>query len=120
MIPAVIGIVLLTIPLFLWLIAGKSFLVLAVVMTILGLLKALYFGALPSVMADVFTGPVRATGLSFSYNAAVAVFGGFTPMICAFLIETTGQPVAPGYYLAVLSIVSITALGAAFRFRSVR
>lgn len=120
MIPAVIGIVLLTIPLFLWLIAGKSFLVLAVVMTILGLLKALYFGALPSVMADVFTGPVRATGLSFSYNAAVAAFGGFTPMICAFLIETTGQPVAPGYYLAVLSIVSITALGAAFRFRSVR
>ncbi|PQZ96943.1 MFS transporter [Arthrobacter sp. MYb224] len=120
MVPAALAIMVLTIPLFLWLIAGQTFLVLAVVMTILGLLKALYFGALPSVMADVFSDSTRATGLSFSYNAAVAVFGGFTPMICAFLIEATGQPIAPGYYLAVLSIVSIVALGSAFRFRAVR
>ncbi len=120
MIPAAIAIALLTIPLFLWLIAGKTFLVLAMVMTILGLLKALYFGALPSVMADVFSDSSRATGLSFSYNASVAVFGGFTPMICAFLIEMTGQAIAPAYYLAILAVVSITALGSAFRFRSVR
>ncbi|MEF9873312.1 MULTISPECIES: MFS transporter [Micrococcaceae] len=120
MIPAALAIMLLTIPLFLWLIAGKTFLVLAVVMVILGLLKALYFGALPSVMADVFSDSSRATGLSFSYNTSVAIFGGFTPMICAFLIEATGQPIAPGYYLAVLAIVSIAALGSAFRFRAVR
>lgn len=62
----------------------------------------------------------RATGLSFSYNAAAAVFGGFTPMIAAFLIETTGQAVAPGYYLAVLACVSLVALGTGFKYRGIR
>lgn len=120
MIPAAIGIGVLTIPLFFWLIAGRTFLVLALVMIILGLLKSLYFGALPSVMAEVFTDKTRATGLSFSYNTAVAVFGGFTPMICAYLIEVTGQPMAPSYYLAVLAAVSIVALASAVKFRGVR
>lgn len=120
MIPAAIAIAVLTIPLFMWLIAGRTFLVLALVMIVLGLMKSVYFGALPSVMADVFPAKTRATGLSFSYNTAVAVFGGFTPMICAYLIEVTGQPMAPSYYLAVLAGVSIVALASAVKFRGVR
>ncbi|WP_418909019.1 MFS transporter [Glutamicibacter endophyticus] len=119
MIPAAILIGTLTIPLFFGLIAGKNFLVLALVMVLLGVLKALYFGALPSVMADVFTKQTRATGLSFSYNASVALFGGFTPMICAYLIEVTGQPIAPGYYLAALATLSIIALVSSMKFRAV-
>ncbi|WP_313812086.1 MFS transporter [Glutamicibacter sp.] len=120
MIPTALGIMLVTIPLFLWMTAAKTFTVLATVMVILGLLKALYYGALPSVMADAFSDATRATGLSFSYNASVAIFGGFTPMICSFLIQSTGQDVAPGYYLAVLAIVSISALFAGFRWRNIR
>ncbi|MBP2387259.1 MFS transporter [Paeniglutamicibacter kerguelensis] len=120
MVPAAIAIAVLTIPLFMWLIAGRTFLVLALVMIILGLMKSVYFGALPSVMADIFPSKTRATGLSFSYNAAVAVFGGFTPMICAYLIEVTGQPMAPSYYLAVLAGVSIVALASAVKYRGVR
>ncbi|MBV1781106.1 MFS transporter [Paeniglutamicibacter sp. ABSL32-1] len=120
MVPAAIAIAVLTIPLFMWLIAGRTFLVLALVMVVLGLLKSVYFGALPSVMADVFPAKTRATGLSFSYNTAVAVFGGFTPMICAYLIEATGQAMAPSYYLAVLAGVSIVALASAVKFRGVR
>ena len=120
MVPAAITIAVLTIPLFMWLIAGRTFLVLALVMIILGLMKSVYFGALPSVMADVFPPKTRATGLSFSYNTAVAVFGGFTPMICAYLIEVTGQPMAPSYYLAVLAGVSLVALASAVKYRGVR
>lgn len=120
MIPAAAAIAVLTIPLFMALIAGRSFLVLALVMIMLGLMKAVYFGALPSVMSDVFPERARATGLSFSYNTAVAVFGGFTPMICAWLIEATGQAMAPSYYLAVLACMSIIALASAFKYRGVR
>lgn len=120
MVPTVVVLMVAVIPLFLWVIHAKSFLVLALVMTILGLLKAAYFGALPSFMSDAFDPRNRATGLSFSYNTAVVAFGGFTPMIAAFLIQQTGQPVAPGYYLAVVALISLAALGAGLKLRGIR
>ncbi|MDQ1060263.1 MHS family proline/betaine transporter-like MFS transporter [Arthrobacter globiformis] len=120
MVPSVIITGLMVIPLFLWLIAGKSLLVLAATMTILGCLKAAYFGALPSLMSDAFDARSRTTGLSFSYNASVAAFGGFTPMVATYLIETTGQAIAPGYYLAVLACLSLAALGAGLKWQGIR
>lgn len=108
------------VPLFMWLIAVPSFLTLALVMTILGLLKALYFGALPSVMSDAFPVHSRATGLSFGYNVTTAIFGGFTPTIAAALVAATGQAVSPGYCILAVSLVSIAALIGAVRIRGIR
>lgn len=108
------------VPLFVWVTHVPSFLTLAAAMTVLGILKACYFGALPSVMSDVFPARARATGLSFSYNTAVGVFGGFTPTIAAALVAGTGSQVSPGYYLLAVSFVSLAALAAAFRTRGVR
>ncbi len=42
--------------------------------------------------------PVRCTGLAFAYNAA-SLFGGTTPMIAAWLINTTHTPLAPAGWL---------------------
>ncbi|KQR01205.1 hypothetical protein ASF72_13365 [Arthrobacter sp. Leaf141] len=120
MVPTVIVLMIGVVPLFLWVITARSFLVLALVMTILGLLKAAYFGALPSVMSDAFDPRTRATGLSFSYNTAVVAFGGFTPMIAAFLVQQTGQAVAPGYYLAVVAVISLVALASGVKLRGIR
>ncbi|MEV6030230.1 MFS transporter [Nonomuraea sp. NPDC052116] len=120
MIPAAVLIGGSVVPLFLWLTASPSFLTLTLCMTILGLLKAAYFGALPSVMADAFPVQARATGLSFSYNAAVAVFGGFTPAIAAALVSGTGSQVSPAYYLLAVSFLSIAALASALRTRGIR
>ena len=41
-------------------------------------------------------------------------------MIAAYLIETTGQAMAPGYYLAVLACLSLAALGAGLKWRGIR
>ncbi|WJH24080.1 MFS transporter [Pseudarthrobacter defluvii] len=120
MVPTVVVLLVAVVPLFLWVISARSFLVLALVMTVLGLLKAAYFGALPSVMSDCFDARARATGLSFSYNTAVVAFGGFTPMIASYLVQQTGQAVAPGCYLAVIAIISIVALVAGVKFRGIR
>ncbi|HEY1156503.1 MAG TPA: MFS transporter, partial [Arthrobacter sp.] len=120
MVPTVVVLLVAVVPLFLWVISARSFLVLALVMTILGLLKAAYFGALPSVMSDSFDARARATGLSFSYNTAVVAFGGFTPMIASYLVQQTGQAVAPGYYLAVIAVISLAALASAGKFRGIR
>jgi MHS family proline/betaine transporter-like MFS transporter len=120
MIPAAVLIGASVVPLFVWLTAAPSFLTLTLCMTILGLLKAAYFGALPSVMADAFPVAARATGLSFSYNTAVAVFGGFTPTIAAALVSGTGSQVSPGYYLLAVSFLSVAALAGAHRTRGIR
>ena len=108
------------VPLYVWVTKSPSFLTLTIAMTILGLLKAAYFGALPSVMADAFPAHTRATGLSFGYNATVAIFGGFTPTIAAALIATTGSPVSPGYYLVLTACLSVAALVVAHRKRGIR
>ncbi|MFK0072364.1 MFS transporter [Arthrobacter woluwensis] len=115
---AVIGVV--VVPLFLWLDLARSVGALLLCMVVLGALKSLYFAALPSVMGDVFPAATRATGLALSYNTAVAVFGGFTPMIAAWLIGTTGQAISPGLYLVALAVISILSLLAAAKFRAIR
>ncbi|QOZ85523.1 MULTISPECIES: MFS transporter [Chromobacterium] len=76
----------------------------------LALLKALYFSVIPSVMADLFPPASRATGIALSYNIAVTLFGGFAPLICIWLIKSTGDDLAPAYYLVVLGIFSLAAV----------
>ena len=120
MLPSAVLIGAAAVPLFLWLTASPSFLTLTLCMTVLGLLKAAYFGALPSVMSDAFPTEARATGLSFSYNTTVAVFGGFTPTIAAALVASTGSQVSPAYYLLAVALLSITALAAGARFHGIR
>ncbi|MEV0734792.1 hypothetical protein AB0I51_02245 [Streptomyces sp. NPDC050549] len=72
------------------------------------------------MMADVFPARARATGLSFSFNMTVALFGGFTPTIAAALIEATGSPVSPGYYLPATAVLSTAALTVALRTGRIR
>lgn len=120
MIGAAAAIGICVVPLYVWVTASPSFVTLTVAMMILGLLKAIYFGALPSVMADAFPVHTRATGLSFSYNATVGIFGGFTPTIATAMIAATGSPVSPGYYLLATASLSIVALVAASRSRGIR
>jgi MFS family permease len=75
-----------------------------------GLLKAVYFGALPALMAETFPVETRATGMAISYNIGVTIFGGFAPLIVASLIQATGSKLAPAYYLTLLGVISLFAL----------
>lgn len=76
----------------------------------LAFLKSIYFSAVPSVMADLFPTATRASGMAFSYNVAVTLFGGFAPLICTLLINATGSSLAPGYYLMLMAVLSSIAL----------
>ncbi|AJC60443.1 MFS transporter [Streptomyces sp. 769] len=120
MVPAAALIGLSAVPLFIWLTRAPSFLTLALCMTVLGLLKAAYVGALPSVMSDAFPAEARATGLAFSYNTTVALFGGFTPTIATTLVTATGSRISPSYYLLAVSALSIAALVGGCRIRGIR
>jgi Arabinose efflux permease len=97
-------------PAFMLLERFPSFTVLMLVMLWLGALKAIYFGALPALMSEAFPPATRATGLALSYNLGTAIFGGFTPVVVAWLISMTGSKLAPSFYLMVCAAVSLVAL----------
>lgn len=65
-------------------------------------------GAVPLVMVRAFKAPVRFSGLSFSYNLAYAICGGFTPILVSVL--SSQSPLGPGLYVACLSVLML-ALG---------
>jgi hypothetical protein len=44
------------------------------------------------------------------YAISIAVFGGFTQFIIKWLIDVTGSPLAPGWYLSVALIVGGVAM----------
>ncbi len=81
----------------------------------LALLKSIYFGALPALMAELFPVATRATGMSIGYNIGVTVFGGFTPAITVWLLSVTGNRSAPGLYLMFTASVSLVTLAGVAR-----
>jgi MFS transporter, MHS family, proline/betaine transporter len=52
---------------------------------------------------------VRSTALAISYNIAVMLFGGFAQFFVTWLIEATGTPIAPAYYLMFGAAVGLLA-----------
>jgi MFS transporter, MHS family, proline/betaine transporter len=66
----------------------------------------LYTGVICSILAEMFPTNVRYTALSTSYGFAVAIFGGFAPTIATYLIQLTGDPIAPAYYVMAAGVVS--------------
>ena len=75
-------------------------------------------GGLAAANVELIPAPVRCTGLSLAYNAAVGWFGGTTPLIATWLITQTGDPISPAYWVAAASLVSL--LAAIFLIRETR
>src|SRR5262249_20571984 len=54
---------------------------------------------LPATMAELAPWRVRCTVLSVGYNISLAILGGTTPMVAAWLVSRTGFYLAPAVYL---------------------
>jgi MHS family proline/betaine transporter-like MFS transporter len=66
-------------------------------------------GTMPATMVEMFETRVRYTGVALGYNIVFALFGGTAPLVCTWLIEATGDPLAPAYYIVGLGVVSFAA-----------
>ena len=98
-------------PCFKWLMSAPSMAVLMSIMFLAGLLKAIYFGPLATVLSSLFPTSIRSTGLGFSYNIGVMVFGGFTPWLVTAMIGWTGDPLSPSFYLMGCAVLSLACIG---------
>jgi len=102
-------------PLFAWLVARPAIESLLFVQAIIGIFVAAYAGSIPALICELFPTCMRTTAVSMSYSLAVAIFGGFAPFIIAALIDVTGSSLVPSYYLMFAAVVSLVAVGAAYR-----
>lgn len=80
----------------------------------LGVMLAMYSGAGPAAISEIFPTHQRSTWMSAGYTLAAAVFGGFAPFMATWLISSTGAPLSPTYFYlipaAVISAVVILQL----------
>ena len=91
------------------LMAGGGGLALVLPIQILfGILLALYSGAGPAAISEIFPTHLRSTWMTSGYALSVAIFGGFAPFIATWLIQATGSPTAPTYlYLLPAAVISL-------------
>jgi len=84
--------------------------VLLAVVAGLGVLVA--FTAVPNIvmLPEMFPREIRATGMSIVYCLGVSIFGGFAQFFATWLIQVSGNTLAPAWYLIGCGVVSLMAL----------
>lgn len=70
----------------------------------------------PIVCVRAFPAAIRASGISFGYNVAYAIFGGLTPMLVSLLVHL--DPAAPAHYVMLACVAGLLSAFAARSSRS--
>jgi MFS family permease len=96
-------------PVMQWLVAAPSFSRLLVTALWLSFLYGSYNGAMVVFLTEIMPPAVRTTGFALAYSLATAVFGGFTPALCTWLIHSTHNPAVPGLWLAFAAACGLAA-----------
>jgi MFS transporter, MHS family, citrate/tricarballylate:H+ symporter len=96
-------------PAMLWLVSAPSTSRLLIVELWLSLFFGLYNGAMIPYLAEIMPPEIRTTGFSVAFSLATAIFGGFTPAICTYLIHVTGNRAMPALWLSFAALVGLAA-----------
>jgi MHS family citrate/tricarballylate:H+ symporter-like MFS transporter len=103
-----------------WLVASPTFAKMLVVELWLSCLYGSYNGAMVVGLTEVMPVAVRTVGFSLAYSLATALFGGFTPAACTWLIKATGDKAAPGYWMMFAAACGLTGTLVLYRAKSVK
>lgn len=98
------------IPAFFWLDASPTVYVLIAVSFWLSMLNAFGPAAAMVGVTEALPARNRSAALGLSYSLAVAIFGGTTQFIVAWLTGILGDPLAPAYYILTILLIGIGAM----------
>lgn len=71
---------------------------------------AMMTGSMVAFNVELMPTPIRCTGLAFAYNIAAGLFGGTTPLIAAWLIHASDNPIAPVFWVLAGASISLLTL----------
>jgi MHS family proline/betaine transporter-like MFS transporter len=75
---------------------------------IANVLLAFMAAGVPGMIARLFPTAVRSTGMAVSYNVAVTVFGGLSPLTVTWMIAVWHSSMMPAVYLIIAAVISLT------------
>jgi MFS family permease len=87
-------------PAMLWLVREPSFSRLLAVELWFSFIYGSYNGAMVVFLTEIMPIDVRTSGFALAYSLATAIFGGFTPALCTYLIHISGNRAIPGLWLS--------------------
>jgi metabolite-proton symporter len=96
-------------PAMLWLVSGPSTSRLLIVELWLSIFFGVYNGAMIPHLAEIMPPEIRTSGFSLAFSLATAIFGGFTPAICTYLIHETGNRAMPALWLSFAALCGLFA-----------
>jgi MHS family proline/betaine transporter-like MFS transporter len=76
----------------------------------LTIIFGLFFGVIPSALAEIMPTQVRFSGLSIGHNICMALIGGGTPFLATHLLQTQQNLSSPAYLLIAASSVSFISI----------
>jgi MFS transporter, MHS family, proline/betaine transporter len=77
---------------------------------LLGLALVCFTSSMPATLPALFYTPVRYSALSIAFNVSVSLFGGTTPLVTAWLVRHSGDPLVPAYYLMGAGVIGIVTM----------
>ena len=77
---------------------------------LLGALTGLAQPPVLTAVTESLPRAVRAGTMAIVYALAISLFGGSTPFMVTWLIETSGNPLAPGWYMLAAAVLEVGAM----------
>ena len=101
---------LLTYPVFLWIVGSPGALSLLVGFGLLSLIGSVPFTAFYATFAEGLPQNIRGGVFATIYAVAIATFGGTAQLVVTWLLHISGNPLAPAWYLLVAAAVALVAM----------
>jgi MFS transporter, MHS family, citrate/tricarballylate:H+ symporter len=105
-------------PAMLWLVSDPSTTRLLLVELWLSMFFGVYNGAMIPHLAEIMPPEIRTSGFSLAFSLATAIFGGFTPFVCTYLIHETSNRAMPALWLSFAAVCGLFAALAGGRQRA--
>ena len=109
MLLATIGGLLGALPLF-WLLNHPSALLAQLGQLGFVLLIGIYYGCLPAILVEAAPPSVRCTAVALGYNLCYGLCGGLSPLAATWLVERTGDEIAPAFLIMASAAVTFVTL----------
>ena len=109
MLLATIGGLLGALPLF-WLLNHPSALLAQLGQLGFVLLIGIYYGCLPAILVEAAPPTVRCTAVALGYNLCYGLCGGLSPLAATWLVERTGDEIAPAFLIMASAAVTFVTL----------
>ena len=105
-----IAALLLTYPVFLWVVDSRNSFALLGGLGLLALIGSIPYSAFYVALAEGLPKNIRGGAFATIYAVAIAIFGGTAQLIVAWLTEVTGNALAPAWYLLLATAAGLCAM----------